>query len=90
MGQVRVVLTRIEPDGTMHRRMVDTAQQSNPRNWEHLAARALAIHPPYARFRAPTSTTSAWTATSSRSASMTSTDRCATWPSWCWRSAARC
>jgi hypothetical protein len=47
MGQVRVVVTRIEPDGTMHRRTVATAQQSNPRNWEHLAARALAIHPPY-------------------------------------------
>jgi hypothetical protein len=47
MGQVRVVVTRIEPDGTMHRRMVDTAQQTNPRNWEHLAARALAIQPPY-------------------------------------------
>src|SRR5690349_13518728 len=47
MGQVRVVVTRIERDGTMYRRMVDTAQQSNPRNWEHLAARALAIHPPY-------------------------------------------
>jgi hypothetical protein len=47
MGQVRVVVTRIERDGTMHRRMVDTAQQSNPRNWEHLAARALAIQPPY-------------------------------------------
>ena len=47
MGQVRVVVTRIERDGTMHRRMMDTAQQSNPRNWEHLAARALAIYPPY-------------------------------------------
>jgi hypothetical protein len=31
----------------MHRRMVDTAQQSDPRNWEDLAARALAIQPPY-------------------------------------------
>jgi hypothetical protein len=47
MGPVRVVVTRIERDGAMHRRMVDTAQQSNPKNWEHLAARALAIHPPY-------------------------------------------
>jgi hypothetical protein len=47
MGQVRVVVTRIEPDGTMHRRMVDTAQQSNPCNWDDLAARALAIQPPY-------------------------------------------
>jgi hypothetical protein len=47
MGQVRVVVTRIEADGAMHRRMVDTAQQSNPRNWEDLTARALAIQPPY-------------------------------------------
>jgi hypothetical protein len=47
MGQVRVVVTRIEHDGTMHRRMVDTAQQTNPRNWEDFAARALAIQPPY-------------------------------------------
>jgi hypothetical protein len=39
MGQVRVVVTRIERDGTMHRRMVDTAQQSDPKNWEGLAAR---------------------------------------------------
>jgi hypothetical protein len=31
----------------MHRRMVGTAQQANPRNWEDLAARALAIQPPY-------------------------------------------
>ena len=47
MGQVRVVVTRIEHDGTMHRRMVDTAQQTNPRDWEDLAARARAIQPPY-------------------------------------------
>lgn len=47
MGQVRVVVTRIERDGTMHRRMVDSAQQSNPLNWEDLAARALATRPPY-------------------------------------------
>jgi hypothetical protein len=47
MGPVRVVVTRIERDGAMHRRMVDTAQQSDPRNWEALAARALATRPPY-------------------------------------------
>jgi hypothetical protein len=47
MGQVRVVVTRIEPDGTMHRRMVETAQQRDPRNWEDLAARTLAAQPPY-------------------------------------------
>ena len=44
---MRVVVTRIEPDGTMHRRMVDTAQQSDPKNWEELTARALAAQPPY-------------------------------------------
>jgi hypothetical protein len=47
MGQVRVVVTRIEPDGTMCRRMVETAQQSDPKNWDDLAARALAAQPPY-------------------------------------------
>jgi hypothetical protein len=47
MGWVRVAVTRIEHDGTMHRRMVDTVQQSDPRNWEDLAARALAARPPY-------------------------------------------
>ena len=31
----------------MHRRMVDTAQQSDPKNWEDLTARALAAQPPY-------------------------------------------
>ena len=46
-GLVRVVVTRIERDGTMQRRMVDTAQQGDPRNWEDLAARALAVRPPY-------------------------------------------
>jgi hypothetical protein len=47
IGQVRVVVTRIEHDGTMQRRMVDTARQSDPRNWEDLAARALAAQAPY-------------------------------------------
>jgi hypothetical protein len=47
MGQMRVVVTRIEPDGTMHRRMVDTAEQRDPENWDDLAARALAAQPPY-------------------------------------------
>jgi len=47
MSQVRVAVTRIEPDGTMHRRMVDTAQQSDPKNWDDLGARARAAQPPY-------------------------------------------
>jgi hypothetical protein len=41
------VVTRIERDGTMHRRVVDTAQQGDPCKWEDLAARALAVLPPY-------------------------------------------
>jgi hypothetical protein len=47
MGQMRVVVTRIEPDATMHGRMVDTAEQGDPGNWDDLAARALAAQPPY-------------------------------------------
>ena len=44
---VRVVVTRIDPDGTLHRRMVDTAQQSDRRLWEDLAARAIGVPVPY-------------------------------------------
>jgi hypothetical protein len=44
---MRVVVTRIEPDGTMQRRMVDTARQSNRRLWEDLAARAIGVPVPY-------------------------------------------
>jgi hypothetical protein len=44
---VRVVATRIERDGTMQRRMVDTAHCSDGSQWEDLAARALAVPPPY-------------------------------------------
>jgi hypothetical protein len=44
---VRVVATRIEWDGTMQRRMVDTAYRSGEPQWEDLAARALAVSPPY-------------------------------------------
>jgi hypothetical protein len=44
---VRVVVTRIEGDGTMQRRMVDTARCSDGSEWEDLAARALAVRPPY-------------------------------------------
>jgi hypothetical protein len=47
MGWVRVVVTRIWTDGTMYRRMVDTAQQSDPWKWADLTARALAAQPPY-------------------------------------------
>jgi hypothetical protein len=44
---MRVIATRIEPDGTMQRRVVDTAHCSDRARWEALAARALAIPPPY-------------------------------------------
>jgi hypothetical protein len=44
---VRVVATRIEWDGTMQRRMVDTAHCSGGPQWEDLAARAVAVRPPY-------------------------------------------
>jgi hypothetical protein len=44
---MRVVVTRIEHDGTMHRRTVDTARQNDRREWEELTARALAAPVPY-------------------------------------------
>jgi hypothetical protein len=44
---VRVVATRIERDGTMHRRVVDTARCSDGPRWEDLARHALAVPPPY-------------------------------------------
>ena len=40
-------MTRIEWDGTMQRRRVDTAQRADGPQWEDLAARALATRPPY-------------------------------------------
>lgn len=44
---MRVVVTRIEHDGTMRRRMVDTARQSDRREWEEPTTRALATPVPY-------------------------------------------
>jgi hypothetical protein len=41
------VVTRIEWDGTMQRRMVDTAGRIDGAQWEELAARALAVLPLY-------------------------------------------
>jgi hypothetical protein len=40
-------VTRIEWDGTMQRRVVDTAQRDNGPQWEDLTTRALAVLPPY-------------------------------------------
>jgi hypothetical protein len=48
---MRVVVTRISPDGTMLRRMVDTAASGDVGPWEELIARALAAPPPTARFQ---------------------------------------
>ena len=44
---MRVVVTQIEPDGTMQRRVVDTAQRDDGPRWEDLADRALAFAPLY-------------------------------------------
>jgi hypothetical protein len=46
-GLMRVIATRIEPDGTMQRRMVDTARQRDRWLWEDLAARAVGVPVPY-------------------------------------------
>ena len=46
-GLMRVIASRIEPDGTMQRSMMDTARQSDRRLWEDLAARAVGISVPY-------------------------------------------
>jgi hypothetical protein len=44
---MRVVVTQIRWDGTMWRRLVDTAGRSDGRRWEELAQRALAFLPTY-------------------------------------------
>jgi hypothetical protein len=41
------VVIRIEQDGTMRRRVVDTAQCDDRLHWERLAARALEFPQPY-------------------------------------------
>jgi hypothetical protein len=46
-GLVRVVVTRIEQDGTMLRRVVDTARCTDGPRWESLAGRAVLMPPPY-------------------------------------------
>lgn len=46
-GLMRVVATRIEWDGTMQRRMVDTAGRGDAGHWQGLVTRALAFPPPY-------------------------------------------
>lgn len=44
---MRVVVTLIGPDGSLVRRMVNTAASSDPGAWEELLVRALASLPPY-------------------------------------------
>jgi hypothetical protein len=44
---MRVVVTRIGPDGAMRRQMVDTAASSDAGPWEDLITRALAALPLY-------------------------------------------
>jgi hypothetical protein len=41
------VVTRIGQDGTMQRRVVDTACRADGPRWEGLATRALLVPPPY-------------------------------------------
>lgn len=44
---MRVEVTQIEADGTMWRRMIDTAGRSDGGRWQQLIARALAVPVPY-------------------------------------------
>jgi len=44
---MRVVVSRIDSDGTMQRRMVETAGRSDAGLWQELVARALADPVPY-------------------------------------------
>ena len=46
-GLMRVVVTQIEPDGTMWRRVVETAGRGDAGLWQELIARALAVPVPY-------------------------------------------
>jgi hypothetical protein len=44
---MRVVVTQIESDGTMWRRMVETAGRGDAGLWQELITRALAVPLPY-------------------------------------------
>jgi hypothetical protein len=46
-GLMRVVVSQIDADGTMWRRMVETAGRSDAGLWQELIARALAVPLPY-------------------------------------------
>jgi hypothetical protein len=89
---MRVVVTLIGPDGTMRRRMVDTAASSDTGAWEELLARALAALPPCrptARFREGRSAIFASMTRLSWSPGRTCPGRCTIWSLPCWLSASR-
>lgn len=44
---MKVVVTRIGPDGTVWRRMIDTAERDDGGPWDAHITRALAAEPPY-------------------------------------------
>ena len=46
-GRMRVVVTQIEADGAMWRRMVETSGRSDAGLWQELISRALAVPVPY-------------------------------------------
>ena len=72
-------MTQIESDGTMWRRMLETAGRSDAALWQELITRALAVPLPYRPALAASSTISIWTTGMSWSPSMTSPGRCSTW-----------
>jgi hypothetical protein len=86
---MRVVVTRISPDGTMGRRMVDTAASTDAGPWEDLIARALAARRSTARFRGVRSTIFAQMSRLCWSPSTTCPGRCTTWSLPCSPSARR-
>jgi hypothetical protein len=86
---MRVVVTRIGPDGTMRRRVVDTAASSDAGPWEKLIARALAAPPPYRPVPGVRFTIFAPVSGSSWSPDTTCPGRCTTWSPPCLPSARR-
>jgi hypothetical protein len=86
---MRVVVTLIGPDGTLWRRMADTAASGDIGAWEELLARALAAVPAY---RAVPEGRSAIFALMTRlpwSPGTTCPGRCTTWLLPCWPPARR-
>lgn len=86
---MRVVVTRIGPDGAVRRRMVDTAASSGAGQWEELITRALAAPPPYRPVPGGRSTISASMTRLYWSPSTTCSGRCMTLSPPCSPSARR-